>query len=211
MQQAKHLAWLAAALVLNLVAPSAHAVEWGRDYVELSPAQLVEAPRGKVEVIEFFWYRCPHCADLEPELEAWAKKLPAYVVLKRQPAVLSDSWLPLTRAYYALEALGLVDRLHAAVFQAIHKERIDLNDPNTFFDWAAGKGVDRRKLADAYNSFAVNTKAARAKQMTARYKITGVPGFVVNGKYQTSAYLTGGHKQLFEALDALIEQEKGKR
>lgn len=191
--------------------PAAQAAEWGKDYVEISPAQPVEVPRGKVEVIEFFWYRCPHCADLEPELEAWIKRQPAHVVVRRQPAVLNDGWLPLTRAYYALEAVGQLERLHAEVFKAIHRERIDLNDPNTFFDWAAARGVDRRKLAEAYNSFSVNAKAARAKQLSARYKITGVPAFVVNGKYQTSAYLTGGHKELFRVLDALIEQERGKR
>lgn len=190
---------------------SAQAAEWGKDYVEITPAQPVEAPRGKVEVIEFFWYRCPHCADLEPELEAWIKRQPAHVVVRRQPAVLSDSWLPLARVYYALEAVGQVERLHAEVFKAIHRERIDLNDPNTFFDWAAARGVDRRKLAEAYNSFSVNAKAARAKQLTARYKISGVPAFVVNGKYQTSASLTGGHKELFRVLDTLIEEERGRR
>jgi thiol:disulfide interchange protein DsbA len=211
MQTLRRLAGLAATLVLSLMLSSAHAAEWGKDYVEISPAQPVEAPRGKVEVIEFFWYRCPHCADLEPELEAWAKRLPAHAILRRQPAVLNDGWLPLTRAYYALEAVGQLDRLHAEVFKAIHRERIDLNDPNTFFDWAAARGVDRNKLAEAYNSFSVNAKAARAKQLSARYKITGVPAFVVNGKYQTSAYLTGSHKALFKVLDELIEQEKGKR
>lgn len=211
MYPAKDLTRLAVILALGLLLPAAHAAQWGKDYVELNPAQAVEAPRGKVEVIEFFWYRCPHCADLEPELEAWAKRQPGHVHIRRQPAVLNDSWLPLTRAFYALEAVGQLDRLHAAVFTAIHRERIDLNDPNTFFDWAASRGVDRKKLAEAYDSFSVNAKAARAKQLTNRYKITGVPAFVVNGKYQTSAYLTGGHKELFKVLDDLIEQEKGKR
>lgn len=202
---------LAFALFLSLTLSSAHAAEWGKDYVEITPPQAVDAPRGKVEVIEFFWYRCPHCAELEPDLEAWAKRQPGYVLIRRQPAVLNDAWLPLTRAFYALEAVGHLDRLHAAVFTAIHRDRIDLNDANTFFDWALAHGVDRKKLAAAYNSFSVNAKAARAKQLTARYKITGVPAFVVNGKYQTSAYLTGGHKALFKVLDDLIKQEKGQR
>ncbi len=197
-------------LVLSSYLPAIQAAEWGRDYVEITPAQPVEAPRGKVEVIEFFWYRCPHCAELEPALEAWAKGLPGDVLLRRQPAVLNDGWLPLTRAYYALEAVGAL-KLHAAVFTAIHRDRIDLNDPETFFDWAAARGVDRKRLAEAYHSFSVNAKAARAKQLTARYRITGVPAFVVNGKYQTSAYLTGGHRELFQVLDALIGQERGKR
>ncbi|MCX7672464.1 MAG: thiol:disulfide interchange protein DsbA/DsbL [Thiobacillaceae bacterium] len=196
--------------LLPLLLLPAQAAEWGKDYVELSPAQPVDVPRGKVEVIEFFWYRCPHCAELEPELEEWAKRLPPYVVLRRQPAVLGEGWVPLTRAYYALEAVGAL-RLHGEVFRAIHRERIDLNDPETFFDWAAARGVDRKKLAEAYHSFAVSTKVARAKQLSARYKVNGVPAFVVNGKYQTSAYLTGSHKALFRVLDALIAQEHGKR
>lgn len=210
MSMPRTLLILLTTLTLGLI-PTARAAEWGKDYVEIIPAQPVEVPRGKVEVIEFFWYRCPHCADLEPELEAWIKRQPPHVVVRRQPAVLNDSWLPLARAYYALEAVGQLERLHAEVFKAIHRDRIDLNDPNTFFDWAAARGVDRRKLADAYNAFSVNAKAARAKQLSARYRITGVPAFVVNGKYQTSAYLTGGHKELFRVLDALIEQERGKR
>lgn len=202
----KRLSWLALPVAL-LFAPALQAAEWGKDYVELSPPQPVES-RGKVEVLEFFWYRCPHCAQIEGELAAWVKKLPRDVVFKRQPAVLSDGWMPLTRAYYALEAVGALDRLHAEALRAIHEQHIDLNDANTFFDWAAGKGVDRKKIADAYNSFSVNAKAGRAKQMTGRYKITGVPAFVVNGKYQTSAYLTGGNKRLFETLDDLIAQER---
>lgn len=193
-----------------LLATPALAAEWGRDYVELSPPQPVEA-RGKVEVIEFFYYGCPHCARLEPELKAWAKRLPPYVVLKRQPVAFNDNWLPLTRAYYALEALGQVERLHEAVFAAIHDQGINLADANTFFDWAAKKGVDRAQLAAAYNSFSVSAKALRAKEIAGRYKIDGVPAFVVNGRYQTSAGLTGGNRKLFETLDALIAQEHGAR
>lgn len=204
------LSQLACVFVLSLIL-AAHAAEWGKDYVELFPAQAVDAPRGKIEVIEFFWYRCPHCANLQPELEAWAKRQPDDVLIRHQPAVLNDAWLPLARVFYALEAVGQLDRLHAAVFTAIHRDRINLDDANTFFDWAAGRGVDRKKLIEAYNSFSVNVKAARAKQLTARYQITGVPTFVVNGKYQTSAYLAGGYKALFKVLDDLIAQERGTR
>ena len=210
MRSVKTLSWLALALPLVLLAPSAPAAEWGKDYVELSPHQPVQT-QGKVEVMEFFWYGCPHCYQLEPELHDWVKKLPKDVAFKRQPAVLNDSWLPLTRAYYAMEALGVADRLHTAVFRAVHEQRLNLNDPQAFFDWAAKQGVDRKKLASVYNSFTVNAKAARAKQLTARYKITGVPGFVVNGKYQTSAYLTGGHRQLFKTLDELVVEERDKK
>ena len=196
-------------LALALAAP-ALAADWGKDYVEISPPQPVDT-RGKVEVIEFFYYGCPHCARLEPELKAWARKLPGHVVLKRQPVAFNDSWLPLTRAYYALEAVGLLNKLHEPAFRALHDERINLADPKTFFDWAASKGADRAKLAAAYSSFSVETQAKRAQQIHGRYKIEGVPAFVVNGKYQTSASLTGSNKKLFETLDELIKQEHGAR
>lgn len=203
----KLVASLGLALPLFLGMPSAQAIDAGIDYLQLSPAQRTDVKPNQVEVLEFFWYRCPHCYQLEPDLHAWAKKLPKNVVLKRIPGILNDSWIPLTRAYYALEALGLVDKLHGDVFQAIHSHGMDLNNPETFFDWAVTKGVDRKKLAAAYNSFGVNSKVMRAKQMTQAYKLTGVPGFAVNGKYTTSAYMTGSHAKLFEALDELIDME----
>ncbi len=194
------------ALALLLASAPATALEWGKDYVEV-PAQPTSVKRGQVEVLEFFWYRCPHCFHLEPELNTWLKTLPKNVVFKRVPGVLNDSWMPLARAYYALEAAGLLDKLHDDVFHAIHVEGMDLNPPTAFLDWAVTKGVDRKTLAAAYNSFAVETKAMRAQQLTRAFRLNGVPGFVVNGKYSTSAYLTGGNPQTFKVLDELIAME----
>ncbi len=194
------------ALILLLASAPAVALDWGKDYVEV-PAQPTSVKRGQVEVLEFFWYRCPHCFHLEPELNAWTKKLPKNVVFKRVPGVLNESWIPLTRAYYALEAADLLEKLHGDVFRAIHVQGLDLTPPGAFLDWAAKKGADRKKLADAYNSFAVDTKVMRAQQMTRDFKLNGVPAFVVNGKYSTSAYLTGGNPQTFKVLDELIAME----
>jgi thiol:disulfide interchange protein DsbA len=203
----KMLAALILTLPLAFVTPAAQAVDAGFDYAVLSPAQRTDVKPGQVEVLEFFWYRCPHCYNMEHEVEAWERKLPRNVVFKRVPGILSDGWVPLARAYFALEALDLVPKLHKEAFKAIHSQGVDLNDPETFFDWAAGKGVDRKKLAAAYNSFGVNSKVMRAKQMTQAYKLTGVPAFAVNGKYTTSAYMTGSHAKLFEALDELVAME----
>jgi len=194
------------ALILLLASAPAVALDWGKDYVEV-PTQPTSVKRGQVEVLEFFWYRCPHCFHLEPELNAWMKKLPRNVVFKRVPGVLNESWIPLTRAFYALEAVGLQEKLHGDVFRALHVEKLDLDPPGAFLDWAAKKGADRKKLADAYNSFAVDTKVMRAQQMTRDFKLSGVPAFVVNGKYSTSAYLTGGNPQTFKVLDELIAME----
>lgn len=186
------------------------ALEPGKDYEEISPAQAVDVKKGQVEVLEFFWYRCPHCFELEPELNAWSRKLPKDVVVKRVPGILNPSWAALARAYYALEALGLLERLHGEVFDAIHVKGMDLTPPERFFDWAVTKGVDRKKIADAYNSFSVNTKVMRAQQLTSAYKLNGVPAFAVNGRFVTSAYMTGSQSTLFKTLDELIAQERGK-
>jgi protein dithiol oxidoreductase (disulfide-forming) len=201
---------LALSATLALGQNAALALESGKDYLEISPIQKTDVKNGQVEVLEFFWYRCPHCFDLEPELNAWTKKLPKDVVVKKVPGILNPSWAALARAYYALEAVGMLEKLHGDVFNAIHVQGMDLNTPERFFDWAVTKGVDRKNISDAYNSFAVNTKVMRAQQLTGAYKLNGVPAFAVNGKFVTSAYMTGGTPSLFKALDELIAQERKK-
>lgn len=204
----KRAALLLAALLF--ASTPAIALDWGKDYVEV-PAQPTSVKRGQVEVLEFFWYRCPHCFHLEPELKAWTRKLPKNVVFKQVPGILSETWMPLARAFYALEATGQREKLHDAVFHAIHVQGIDLNQPAVFLDWAAKQGADRKKLAEAYSSFEVESKVMRALQLTRDFRLNGVPAFVVNGKYSTSAYLTGGNPQTFKVLDELITMESKAR
>ncbi len=192
---------------LSLPASATAAVE-GRDYVRLAQPQPVSVKRGEIEVLEFFWYRCPHCFNLEPALEAWARKQRKDVVLRRVPAVLNPNWMPLARAFYALEAIGERERLHHEVFDAIHVRGMDLNPPEAFFDWAVTKGVERKRLADAYHGFAVNTQVMRAQQLSNNYRLSGVPAVVVQGKYVTSAAMTGSEEALFATIDFLIEQER---
>lgn len=214
MRLARSLAALALSLPLAWAMTNAAAetaAQAGKDYAVITPTQPTES-RGKVEVIEFFAYTCPHCFDLEPELSAWARKLPKNVVLKRQPVVFSDSWEPMARAYFALEALGLLDKLHADVFNALHVEDQKLTEAETFFDWGAKYGIDRAALKAAYQSFTVSAKVARAKQLQRAYKLTGVPSITVNGKYLTTASMTGGNAQTLAVVDALIRKEsKGAR
>lgn len=196
----------AAVLVLPLAWGPANAAQAGKEYSVLSPAQPTDS-RGKVEVIEFFAYTCPHCFDLEPELAAWARKLPANVVLKRQPVIFNDDWEPMARAYFALEALGAVDKLHADVFNAIHVEDKQLMEPETFFDWGAQHGLDRAKLKAAYNAFSTAAKVSRAKQLQRAYKISGVPALAVAGKYLTSASMTGSNANTLKLVSELIHKE----
>lgn len=203
---------LATALVcLPLAWGAAVAAEAGKDYAPIQPIQPTDS-RGKVEVIEFFAYTCPHCFELEPELNAWARKLPKNVVLKRQPVIFSDKLEPMARAFFALEALGVVERLHGDLFNAIHVEDQDLSNPDAFFDWGAQHGLDRTQLKNAFHSFTTATKVNRAKQLQRAYKVAGVPALAVNGKYLTSASMTGSNGRTLQVVSELIAQEgKGAR
>lgn len=210
------IAALAVALPLASLPAVAAPIQAGQDYNVLAVAQPTDA-KGKIEVIEFFAYTCPHCFHFEPELNAWAKSLPKNVVLKREPVVFSPSWEPMARAYFALEALGVVDKLHDDVFNAIHTDNIPLMNPEVFFDWGAKHGLDRAKLKAVYESFTVNAKVNEAKQLARDYAITGVPTLAVAGKYVTSAAIVsqahGGlpeaeaSKAALQVVDELIRKE----
>lgn len=204
------MAALAVSLPLACLAQPAAALEAGKDYQVLSPAQAADS-KGKVEVLEFFAYTCPHCFDFEPDLRAWSQKLPKDVVLKRVPAVFSEKWEPMARVYYTLETLGVLDKLHVDVFEALHLKGQNLTAPEAFFGWAASQGLDRKRVENAYNSFGVSMKLARAKQLSRSYKLNGVPAMAVDGKYLTSGSMTGSHAKTLEAVDALIEMERAKK
>jgi len=204
------LAFLAAA-VFSLSSPAAgpEAFE-GHDYTRVSNPQPV-ATGNKVEVLEFFWYRCPHCFQLEPALNTWLKTLPKDAQVRRLPAVFRDDWLPGARLYYTLEQMNLLGKLHDKVFNAYHVENINLNDPAVLGGWIAKQGVDRKKFEGIYNSFSTQSKATQGAQLATAYAITGVPAFIIDGKYATSASMTGGPARLFEVLDQLIVKARAER
>lgn len=177
----------------------------GRDYTPIDPPQNTDS-KGKVEVIEFFSYACPHCHAFEPALEPWVKKQSKDVEFKRVPVVFRDSWMPLAKLYFALEALGETERLHGAVFDAIHLDNLNLSDESRMADWIASKGVDRKKFTDAYTSFAVQSKTTRAQQIARAYKINGVPSLAVDGRFMTSQSLVGGSEKALDVVDELIRQ-----
>jgi thiol:disulfide interchange protein DsbA len=179
-------------LLLALLGTSqAHAqLVSGRDFVPLKAPQPSQ-DAAKIEIVEFFWYGCPHCNALQPALGAWLKRKPADVVFRRQPAAFDDSWLQLARTYYAMESLGVADRLHHPLFAAIHNQRtldprVLLRDTRPIFDWVAAQGVDRQKFTDAYNSFAVSSRAQGTIALTDRHDVTGTPALVVDGRYLTA-------------------------
>ena len=178
----------------------------GKQYVRLSQP-LPAAGGGKIEVIEFFWYGCPHCNDFEPMLDAWAKKLPADVLFRRVPVAFRDEpFGSHQRIYYALEAMNQVDAMHRKVFYAIHNDRQRLDKPADIADFMAKNGLDGAKFLDVFNSFSVQTKARQAKQLAESYKIDGVPALGVQGRYYTSGTLAGSTEKALQVTDFLVQQ-----
>jgi protein dithiol oxidoreductase (disulfide-forming) len=182
----------------------------GKDYVALSQPLQVDSG-DKIEVAEYFWYKCPHCYDLEPAMNQWARNLPKDVEFRRQPTVFSRGWAAGARLYFALESVGELPRLHGKVFDAIHRDHVNLDDDAVLLDWITKQGGDRKKLADALDSFAVQSKVKRAEQLSRDSKITGVPAVIVDGKYMTSPSLTGSPEAMFSALDQLIQKARSER
>jgi thiol:disulfide interchange protein DsbA len=202
--------WLIALLLLPITT-SAQNFEEDVHYIALLEQQPVQTGEN-VEVLELFWYRCPHCFNLEPYLERWLKTKPEYVEYVRLPAVLSENWAFHARAFYTFEALGLTDRLHRPLFDALHKEpRQRILTLEQLADWAASQGVDRQSIIDTFNSFAVDTKLRHARVMTERYEATGVPTMIVDGKYRTSVSMAGGHDELLQLMDFLAAKSLEER
>lgn len=206
MKQVKFLvfAWLSCLAVLVHAEP-----QLGREYGLVAQPQPTDAK--KIEVMEVFSYACPHCFNLEPTIAQWSKKLPRDVAFTRLHAVSNPAWVSLGKLYYALESLGELERLHADAFNAFHIKDVRLGDEKTATEWVAKQGVDAKKFGDAYNSFGVQSKVARSKQLTTAYGINGVPTIVVAGKYQTSAQMAGGHDNTLKVTEYLIDLVRHER
>jgi thiol:disulfide interchange protein DsbA len=200
---------LCAALVLlgatALPAASAPFVE-GQHYVKVDPPQPTETGN-KIEVLEFFWYGCPHCYRLEPYVKRWLKTKPANVEFVRMPGIFSPRWMMHARAYYTAEVLGVVDKLHDPIFEAIHGARNPLDSEEAILQLFKQHGVLEADFKKVFLSFAVETKMQRASEMAMRYDLDGVPAVIVNGKYRTSASLAGSNAAVFQVVDQLIKME----
>jgi thiol:disulfide interchange protein DsbA len=175
----------------------------GLDYTELKPAQPVET-QGKIEVLEFFWYGCPHCYTLEPLLEQWIPTLPADAQFRRLPAVLNSNWANEAIAFYAFEALGVLGRLHRPFFDAIHRDRLKTRDTTSLNDWLQKNGVEVKKFNEAANSFGVQSKVRRAAQLSTAYRIDGTPALAVHGRYTVSAEQARTQKGMLAIAEYLI-------
>ena len=177
----------------------------GTHYLRLSSPAPVSAPARKIEVVEFFSYGCPHCYTLEPTLDAWVKRLPPDVVFRRVPVGFNALYENYQKIYYALEAMGEVDKMHAKVFSAIHQQRQRLDKEADIAAFMQANGVDGAKFLDQYKSFSVQTKVRQAKQLSEAYKIEGVPTLGVQGRYVTSGSMAGSNERALAVTDSLVK------
>ena len=183
----------------------------GTDYIVLSKALPTEAIKGKIEVLEFFWYNCPHCNAFEPSLSAWSKKLPKDVELRRVPVRFRETFEAQQRAYYVLEALGKVEELQSKMFAAIHVEKQTLEKQDALVAWAEKNGIPAAKFNELFNSFSVVSKARRAAQLQEQFKVEGVPALGIGGRFYVDGSLAGSMERALQITDFLIgEIRKGR-
>ena len=180
----------------------------GEDYMPLKKTAPVDAQAGKIEVVEFFWYNCPHCNAFEPSLSSWAQRLPKDVAFRRVPVAFRSDFEAQQRLYYTLEAMGLIEKLHTKVFYAIHVERQKLDTQATIVEWAAKQGLDRNTFSETYRSFGVTSKARKAAQLQDAYQVDGVPSIGVAGRFFTSGSLAQTLDRSLQVADHLIEQAR---
>jgi len=202
--------------LLTLLAPAIALAQFkkpvaGTDYQVLQARAPVEAPAGKVDVVEFFWYNCPHCNAFEPALSEWVKKLPKNVAFRRVPVAFNDSFVPQQRLFYTLESMGLLDKLHAKVFAAIHVEKLNLSKGEAIVEWVGKNGVDPAKFLVQYNSFGTVTKAQKGSQLQKAYNVEGVPALGIAGQFYTDGSMAGTMERALLVAQALIEDASARR
>ena len=207
MNQYKPLAVFFLLLSFSLISlPSARAdIVEGKDYTVLATPQPTQ-DGNTIEVLEFFWYGCPHCNSLHPHLKTWLMNIPKDVSFRYVPATLRANWVAAAKIFYTIEAIGETDVLHDKVYDAVHRDKIDINNESVLFDWVEKQGIDRKKFEDTYRSFSVQNQVARSTQLSRQYQLTGVPALVINGKYITSGKMGGTPQDTIRTLEALIEK-----
>lgn len=202
--------WL---LPLLLISAVAHAAEFeeGRNYSRVVPAQPTET-KGKIEIVELFWYGCPHCHRFEPYFDRWAKQLPADVEYRRMPAILAEHWTPLARAYFTAEALGVLEKTHKPLFDAIHAQKRRMDTEDRLMEFFAQHGVSNDDFKKTFHSFAVEAKVRRALEMTRRYNTEASPSVVIDGKYIVNPGQTDGNfNTMLKVMDVLVAKARAEK
>jgi thiol:disulfide interchange protein DsbA len=198
------------ALLLPFLLASAALAEGyteGNQYKALANPQPTGNPE-KIEVVELFWYGCPHCYRLEPYIEEWQASKPDDVEFIQMPAILGPPWELLAKAFYTAQFLGVEDKIHTPLLEAIHVDRKKFNNADDVQAFFIAQGVSEEDFKKTFNSFAVSVKVNNARLMTKRYAITGVPTIIVNGKYNTSGSLAGSNENIIKVVNYLVEQER---
>ena len=196
---------LVAASLFGVTAQAAEAP--AAPYVELANPVPVAKP-GKIEVVELFWYGCPHCYAFEPVINPWVEKLPSDVNFVRIPAMFGGPWDAHGQLFLTLEAMGVEHKVHNAVFEAIQKQGKRLTKPDEMADFVATQGVDKDKFLATFNSFAIQGQIKQAKELAQKYGVQGVPTLIVNGKYRFDLGSTGGPEATLNVADQLIAKER---
>ncbi|MBO9680643.1 MAG: thiol:disulfide interchange protein DsbA/DsbL [Acidovorax sp.] len=176
----------------------------GKDYRKLGKPVASEAPAGKIEVVEFFWYSCPHCNAFEPTFAAWMKSVPKDLSVRRVPVAFNGSFVPQQKIYYALEGMGKLEDMHAKVFRAIHVDRLKLAKDDEIFDWMGKQGVDVAKFKEMYSSFTVSNQVRKATQLQEAYGVEGVPSMGVAGRYYTDGTMAGSMQGVLQVVEQLV-------
>jgi thiol:disulfide interchange protein DsbA len=183
----------------------------GKDFMPLPAVVPVEAAKGKIEVVEFFRYDCPHCNAFEPVFDAWARKVPDDVVVRRIPVAFDEGQIAMQRLFYALEAMDALDKWHGQVFRAIHVEHVPMRTAEQMAKWVEKQGLDRARFESLFSSFTVSTKSARALQLAKSYRLAGVPSLGVAGRFLTDGEMAGDNvKALFVAEYLIAEVRRGR-
>jgi protein dithiol oxidoreductase (disulfide-forming) len=202
--------WLLASAFALFAGAASAQIQLGREFQRVEPQRPVTAG-GRIEVIEFFYYGCPVCYETQPFLSRWLGSAPEYVAIRRVPALSTEAWEPLAKLFYTLETLAQVDRLHWPVYDHFHFEDVKLNDEKIMVDWAGRNGIDRQKFVETYGSSGVAAKVAQARELLKTYDVRGVPTFIVDGRFLTSARLAGGTQQVIQVVDHLVKLAREER
>lgn len=198
---------LATLSLFGIAAQAAEPIQAGKQYVELNTPVPVAKP-GKIEVVELFWYGCPHCNAFESTLNPWVDKLPEDVNFVRIPALFGGLWNVHGQLFITLETMKVKPEVHQAVFDAYHKDGKKLATPEEMAEFLAGKGIDKEAFLSTYNSFGVKSQMEKAKKLAMAYQITGVPVLIVNGKYRFDIGSAGGPEKALDVADQLIAKER---
>jgi protein dithiol oxidoreductase (disulfide-forming) len=187
------------------LAPFASFAQKSAAYSELHPPLPVDAPKGKIEVAEFFWYGCIHCYNLEPYIETWLRQVPPDVAFRRVPAVFNNRLALDAAIFYAFESLGVLDKLHHPFFDAIHKGGLKTDNQQALAEWLQKNGLEPKKFFDTVKSFGVQSKVRRAAELTVKSKIDGTPAMAVHGRYTVSAGQGGSQQGMLQTVSQLVE------